>query len=182
MYVFYLRLCLNTASNATGDQSVSVPWMEKIEMKRLRTRFYSPYLFVCLKRNYRKFHPIKLRNQTERFIDEKQSEFTLSLAQSTCVLVHDKDNIRKMKGAHLSLYLRQRIIELSKIYARFSDVSRAFRRENPGRRTRKRTIARIIKKYRENGIICDLKKSGRPSRWQLAHLDFIDEQLELNDE
>ena len=84
-----------------------------------------------------------------------------------------------MKGAHLSLYLRQRIIELSKIYARLSDVSRAFRRENPGRRTRKRTIARIIKKYRENGIICDLKKSGRPSRWQLAHLDFIDEQLEL---
>lgn len=82
----------------------------------------------------------------------------------------------------LSLYKRQRIIEVSKRHENIKDIVQIINEEDDTRKVCRQTVSRIIKKYKNKITINDLPRSGRKSRWTLLIYDFIDKQLRLDDE
>ena len=77
-------------------------------------------------------------------------------------------------------HVKIRIVSLSSKSKSINAIVRQLRDE--GIKIRRQTVARILKKYNEDGSLADKPASGRKPILTLEQMTFIDEKMEANDE
>lgn len=77
-------------------------------------------------------------------------------------------------------HVKIRIVSLSSKSKSINAIVRQLQDE--GIKIRRQTVARIIKRYNEEGSLADKPASGRKPILTLEQMTFIDEKMEANDE
>ena len=77
-------------------------------------------------------------------------------------------------------HVKIRIVSLSSKSKSINAIVRHLHDE--GIRIRRQTVARILKRYKEDGSLADKPASGRKPILTLEQMTFIDEKVEANDE
>ena len=77
-------------------------------------------------------------------------------------------------------HVKIRIVSLSSKSKSINAIVRQLQDE--GIKIRRQTVARIIKKYNEEGSLADKPASGRKPVLTMEQMTFIDEKMEANDE
>ena len=77
-------------------------------------------------------------------------------------------------------HVKIRIVSLSSKSKSINAIVRQLQDE--GIKIRRQTVARIIKRYKEDGSLADKPATGRKPILTLEQMTFIDEKIEANDE
>ena len=77
-------------------------------------------------------------------------------------------------------HVKIRIVSLSSKSKSINAIVRQLKDE--GIKIRRQTVAKIIKRYNEDGSLADKPRSGRKPILTLQQMTFIDEKMEANDE